>query len=94
MPVCLMYNVYMMRKGQGDTMTATEMYRDVMTKTRNTARAVEAVIDMGLTVDQAVELSWTIETGGPEPTWLHEDGTQTQAAREWDAGHERASDGE
>lgn len=77
------------------TTSPTETYRAAKTASGSSADACRAVMAAhGLTFDQAVELSWHIETGKPEPKWLHEDGAQTSECRAWERGAARRDAGE
>ena len=68
----------------------TETYRVAKSRTGSQAAACRAVMAAhGIDADGAAELCWHVETGGPAPQWLHEDGSPTAASRAWDRGAER-----
>jgi hypothetical protein len=62
-----------------------EKYKAARKAGKSKSDACRMLMADGLTIDQAAEMCWSIETGGPAPRWLDDEGRQTKACREYDA---------
>lgn len=69
-----------------------DIYKAARAEGQDQVSACNALMAAGLTLDQAADLCWRIETGKPAPAWLDEAGRPTAAAREWEDGHTAAGD--
>lgn len=76
--------------------TPIETYKAARAAGQSTKDACKAVLaaHRGIDFDDVVDLSWRVETGKPQPKWLHEDGTPTAAALAWDKAAEAKQTGE
>lgn len=69
------------------TVTPVDTYKAARAEGKGTGDATLAVCRAhGLSVPDAAEVSWTVETGGPAPAWLDSYGCQTKASRDYDRG--------
>lgn len=74
-------------------MTALDTYKAARANGEATDDACYTVREAHpeVTFEQVADLCWRVETGKPAPKWLHEDGTQTQASKDWDRGFEKSN---